>query len=263
MTSAGAAPTSRWTRPLGPRPDGEVRLFCFHHAGGSAAAFLPWTDLVDPRIELVAVQLPGRSERFAEKPIDDMDSLVGHLLDAMAPQLDRPYAMFGYSMGARVSLALTQALQAAGGPGPQLVMVGASPAPKLRSAVAGWDRSDAELVNYLFGLGGMPPEIKDHPDLLELMLPTVRADLTAVATWPYQQGRRIGCPIAAFSGRADRYASPSLMRGWATETASTFTLDEFDGDHFFVVPRVREVVAAVNQRLLAAPERGTTSTQRS
>jgi surfactin synthase thioesterase subunit len=142
-----------------------------------------------------------------------------------------------------------------------MLMVGASPAPNLRSVVAGWDRSDADLLQHLFDLGGVPPEVKYHPDLLDLMLPTVRADLTAVANWPYQEGKQIGCPIAAYSGRADCDASPDLMRGWAAETASTFTLDEFDGDHFFVVPRLREVVAAVNLRLLSTPERGTTGAQ--
>jgi surfactin synthase thioesterase subunit len=185
-----------------------------------------------------------------------MGPIVDHVFDAITPLLDRPYAMFGYSMGARVSLALAQTLRAAGRPGPRVLMVGASPAPNLRSPVPGWDRSDAELSSYLFEVGGVPPEIEDHPDLLDLMLPTVRADLTAVATWPYREGEPIDCPIVAYSGRGDRYAAPDLMRGWAAETTSTFELDEFDGDHFFVVPRVREVVAAVNRRLSPPTERG-------
>lgn len=247
----GAA--ARWIHRLSPRQDdGAVRLVCFPHAGGSANAFRAWAPLVSAEVELFAVQLPGRAERFGEAPVDRMGPLVDDLLDHVAPLLDRPFAMFGYSMGARVALALAQAMSAAGLDEPAVLAVGASPGPVLRTPVPGWDRSEEELVAGLVAAGGMPAEVLADADLLELMLPTIRADLTVVATWPYREDRKIGCPIAAFAGRADSYAPPERMAAWAAETTSRFTLTEVDGDHFFINRALPRVVAVVDGLLLRA-----------
>ncbi|HEU5331341.1 MAG TPA: thioesterase domain-containing protein [Actinocrinis sp.] len=254
--SAGTGPggaAARWIHRLSPpRDDGAVRLICFPHAGGSANAFRAWVPLVSAEVELYAVQLPGRAERFGESPIDRMGPLLDHLLDHVAPLLDRPFAMFGYSMGARVALALAQTMRAAGLDEPALLAVGASPGPCLRTAVPGWDRSEEELVAGLVAAGGMPAEVLADAELLELLLPTIRADLTVVATWPYQENRKIGCPIAAFAGSADPYASPVRMAAWAAETTSRFTLTEVDGDHFFISRALPRVVADLDGLLRRA-----------
>jgi medium-chain acyl-[acyl-carrier-protein] hydrolase len=249
VTDHGTA--TSWIHRLAGGPDSIRSLVCLHHAGGTAAAFRPWVRYLAPDTELLAVQLPGRSERFQEPAIDRMRPVVDGVLEHVAPLLDRPFALFGISMGARVGLATAQALQQAGLRNPELLIVSSSPAPMLRTPVPGWNQSDAELAAYLVGTGGVPPEVAAVREVMELMLPTVRADLTAVATWPYQAGRLLDCPIAALAGRRDPYAAPSMMRGWATETSAEFSLTAFDGGHFFVEPNLRAVVSTINTLLSA------------
>ena len=254
--SAGPEPGSgaaRWIHRLSRQQgDGAARLICFAHAGGSANTFRAWAPLVSPGVELFAVQLPGRAERFSEPPVDRMGPLLDRLLEHVAPLTDRPFAMFGYSMGARVALALAQTLREAGLAEPAVLAVGASPGPVLRTPVPGWNRGDEELVAGLVAGGGMPAAVLADAELLQLLLPTIRADLTVVATWPYQDDRKVGCPIAAFAGRADAYAPPERMAAWAAETTSRFTLTELDGDHFFIGRALPRVVAAVDGLLLQA-----------
>lgn len=252
--NADSCSRGRWYRSFVSRSDCRVRLLCFHHAGGGASAFRGWVRFLAADVDLVAIQLPGRENRFSEAPYERMSPLVTELVAATEPKLDRPFAFFGYSMGARVALALAQALHAQGMPRPQRLFVAASPGPCLNIPVPGWDQPDRELLATLVSYGGVPPAFQADQELLELLLPTVRADLTTVATWPYQAGSQLNCPVLAFAGHDDGYASPELMRAWASETASSFELRVLPGGHFFIHRRLPEVVAAVDHELALAAD---------
>lgn len=247
--SGQEAGTDRWVRRLAVRPRRRVRLICFHHAGGSAAAFRDWPPLLDESIEPVAVQLPGRENRFTERPYTDTGLLVDRLVEVLEPVLDEPFACFGHSMGARVAFAFAQRLHALGHPTPEMLLVAGSPGPALPVRVPGWDRTDEELIRYVRDGGGVPPEVLADTDLLEMMVPTIRADLTVVATWPYRPRPPLPCPIRAFAGTSDDYASPDRMRAWERETAASFALEAIPGGHFFPRDERRSLVAAINREL--------------
>jgi surfactin synthase thioesterase subunit len=256
--------TALWVRRPATRPHALLRLFCFHYAGGGASLFRRWPQWFSSEVELVALQLPGREDRFAEPPYDRMGPLVERLATVLAPHLDRPYAFFGHSMGARVCLALAQLLHRRGRPVPRMLLVAASPAPILDIPVRGWNESEEGLTRYVRSLGGTPPEVLDAPDLLALLLPTVRADLTAVATWPYQTSARLPCAVRAFAGKDDAYASPFRMRAWQAETDGSFALQVLPGGHFFIHSGAPQLVDAVRSELMScwrdpAAERGRTS----
>src|SRR6266480_1771428 len=103
----------RWFKRFG-RRDGpaDLRLWCFHHAGGSASMYRHWPRLLPPPIEPVAVQLPGRADRFGEPAFDRMAPLVDELVEVLKPLLDRPFACYGVSMGSRVAWTLSHVLRA-------------------------------------------------------------------------------------------------------------------------------------------------------
>jgi surfactin synthase thioesterase subunit len=235
--------TSPFVR-LRPSGDAGVRLFCFPYAGGGAAVFRDWPAALPPQVEPVAVRLPGRESRFAEKPYDRMEPLVAHLLEESPGWLDRPYACFGYSMGARVALALTQELRRCDLPGPAALFVGGNARPSVPTAIPGWNDTDEKLIEHLRALGGIPPEVLAEPDLLALTLPTIRADLTVIATWR-PRPEPVAAPIHAFAGTKDGYAPPDAMLAWAHQTAGTFRLTAVPGGHFFLHTEPRSVLEAV------------------
>jgi len=243
--------SGRWLRRLAVRPDRRARLLCFHHAGGSAAAFAGWPALLADDVETLAVQLPGREDRFAEPPYTAMAPLVTDLVDALAPVLAEPFACYGHSMGARVAFALARELTAQGHRGPEVLFVAGSPGPSLPVAVPGWDRTDDELVEYVRGTGGVPPAVLADRELLTTMLATIRADLTVVATWPYRPAP-LRCPVRAFAGASDGYASPERMRAWRSETESSFALKVLPGGHFFPRDEPARLLAAVSHELRGA-----------
>ncbi|MBN6050719.1 thioesterase, partial [Nonomuraea sp. RK-328] len=234
----------RWLRWLTERAGG-CRLICFHYAGGSVHAFRGLAGELHPAAELVAVQLPGREERIDEAPYERMGPLLDQLERVLAPLSDQPFVFFGYSMGARVGLALTQRLAEHSERVPEALFVAASPGPVLPIPVPGWDLPDDGLLEYLRDVGGTPAAMLADEELVRLLLPTARADLTVVATWPYVP-RPVPCSVYALAGADDPYASPERMRAWERETTGSFTCHTVAGGHFFLKSSPAEVAGLLN-----------------
>lgn len=224
---------------------GSIRLLCFHYAGGTAAMFRDWPDRLPQDVATVAVQLPGRDNRFDEPPHVHMGPLVEEVLELLDPLLDEPFAFYGHSMGARVALALSHALRKAGRPGPRALFVASSAAPALGTKVRGWDESDEGLIAYLRELGGTPQIVFERPDLLELFLPPLRADLTVVATSGAPVRPPLDVPLHVFSGVDDHEASPERMAAWQEETTGPYAFDVVPGGHFFDPAGVAHVLDVI------------------
>ncbi|MEU2385395.1 alpha/beta fold hydrolase [Streptomyces sp. NPDC012461] len=224
---AADAVAAHWT--AGTRdPDAEVRMICFAHAGGGSALFLPWRRRLAPRIDVVPVVLPGRERRIQERPHTRMADLVAELVPALQPLLDRPYVLFGHSMGAMVAYEVAQRLR----PAPGMVFVSGRRVP----GVTGERHllGDRDLLGVVNGLGGTPSALLDSPDLASLFLPALRADFQLVETYRPAHTPPLDCPLTALTGDADPEVTPAQMARWGDLTAGGFGLHVFPGDHFYL-----------------------------
>jgi medium-chain acyl-[acyl-carrier-protein] hydrolase len=166
---------SVWRSGDGPA---SVRLFCFPPAGGGASFFRDWADALPADVEVSAIQLPGRETRLRESPHARMGPLVDDLSATLRPHLDRPFAIFGHSMGALVGFELARRLHAASAPEPALVVVAGQRAPHLPLGRELWHRLPTpRLLDALRELNGIPELVLDNAELRELVLPAIRADL--------------------------------------------------------------------------------------
>lgn len=226
---------ARWFRPAGPRPEAPARLFLFPHSGGAAAAYGHWSALLPADIELLLVQLPGRHDRRTEQPFTRVEPLVQALREALEAEWDgRPFAFFGHSMGGMLAYRLTVALQRDSVPSPALLGI-SSWAPKgyLDGARELSDLPDAELAAKVADLGALPAVISASPDMLQVVLPTLRADL-AVYGDHVDDGAVVSCPVAAYGGKSDPLLVPGAMALWATRSSAFLGVHEFPGDHFYL-----------------------------
>jgi surfactin synthase thioesterase subunit len=241
---------ARWLkRPRRDEP-AAVRLFCFHHAGGAASLYRQWPQLLPSSIEPIAVQLPGRAERFGEPPYDAMNPLLDALADVLGPLLGEPYACYGLSMGARVAWALTHRLRQDQMPLPVALYLASAAAPDWEENRHNWDPRTADLVGYLRTMGGTPPEVFSAPELVESLLPTLRADLVLVDTFRMRPAVPLDVPIHAFAGADDVEGGPQRMSGWRDQTRARFDLDVVPGGHFFDAAGERHVMETVTGDLL-------------
>lgn len=223
-----------WKPRLSATP--RLRLFCFHHAGGSASGYRPWFDWVPGDVDLCPIQLPGREGRFTESPVDDPEVLLDRLHEALAPWLDRPFVLAGYSMGALLAHRLACRLRPHERAGLQRLMLGvcSSPDHALRVALDRLDRQG--LIDYLHELGGTPPEVFEHQELMDLMLPMLSADFRLVARLrAMDQGgaaHLLDCPITVLGALSDAHARPEQIAGWAAYTRGGCRQILVPGGHF-------------------------------
>ncbi len=239
----------RWFKWFGRDAPGDIRLLCFHHAGGSAAIFRKWSSKLPPWIEPVAVQLPGRADRFNEPAFDRMGPLVDELVDMLKPLLDRPFACYGVSMGSQVAWALTHALRARSMPMPHQLFLACDVAPSHHDGTQPWDGRTDGLEGYLREMGGTPPEVLAEPDLVGALLPTLRADLTVLSTHEFATKTPLDVRIRAFAGDDDPSAPPDLLDAWRAETTARFDLDVLHSGHFFDADAEQQVLETIGHDL--------------
>ncbi|MFG1372209.1 alpha/beta fold hydrolase [Xanthobacter oligotrophicus] len=211
-----------------------LRLFCLPFAGGNASAYSSWQAAIDPAIEVVPVQLPGHGGRIREAPFQTMDEMAQGLADAMVRRLDLPYAVFGHSMGALLAFETLRRLRARGALMPAALFVSARRAPHLPPSRPPLHvLSDAELIGELRALNGTPDVVLADRELLDLLLPVIRADLKAVETYRFREAQAFDCPIHAFGGVGDSIPEEDL-RAWSRHAAADFSLRMYAGDHFYL-----------------------------
>lgn len=216
--------------PFGPGGEG-LRLFCLPYAGGGASAFVGWRRTL-PGVAVAPVQYPGRETRIDEPCPTDLDCLVCDLAVALTPYLDRPYALLGYSLGAKISFALVHRLQALRLPLPQSLHVVSHRAPDAASPYPGVAHlPETEFCDHVKSYGGTPNEVFDTPELAELLLPVLRADFALVEHDVLQTP--LTCPIYAYAGNEDPVATPANMQRWQLFSSASFALRHFPGGHFF------------------------------
>lgn len=232
-----------WIQRPRPRPGALLRLFCLPHAGGGASAFRGWAEAMPAEVEVCPVKLPGREARLGEPAIPRMEPLVDELVGVTERWSDLPFAIFGHSNGALIGFELARRLRREGRPGPVHLFASGRRAPDVpasRAPVA--HLPDEPFVAELRELGGTPPEVLDHPEILPLLLPLLRADMALAETYEYREEPPLECPITAYSGLADVKVSRADAEAWGRHTRAGFTLRMFAGDHFFILAEPTLVV---------------------
>jgi surfactin synthase thioesterase subunit len=246
-------PASPWIQVLASRSRANVRLICLPFAGGSAVAFHPWGPRLDPRIELWGIQLPGRGHRLHEPPCASIDQIVSLLADQLRDHADLPFALFGHSLGALVAFELARELRRRGGAQPVQLFVSGRVAPRELSPSPLLHRlNDADLIGALADLNGIPEVVLSDRALMATVLPAFRADFNALGRWSYRAERPLDVPIRAYGGWSDPCAPAVRLGSWRLETSGHFSLELFEGDHFYFRREPAGLLASVGQALLAA-----------
>lgn len=218
-----------------PNPAARLRLFCFPYAGAGAGAYRDWHTFLPRDIEIAAVQLPGREWRIQEAPLADMPLLAQDALRSIMPYLDdKPFALLGTSMGGTLIFELARLLRAAGKPQPQCLMPLAIGAPHLPEIKLFHNLPDAELLQEIRNFGVLTDEVTAHPELLELLLPILRADCTAHETYKYKEEPPFDFPIWVYGGFGDELVTRERLDAWAIHTTATCRVHMLPGGHLFV-----------------------------
>jgi medium-chain acyl-[acyl-carrier-protein] hydrolase len=227
--------TSLWFNGQNTNPGALLRLFCFPYAGGGSLIYRQWTRRLPSTIEVVRAQLPGREGRLKEPPFTRLELLITELVEAIRPLLDKPFAFFGHSMGGLISFELARRVQKEYGVLPAHLFLSAYPAPHVPDAFSViYDLPEPEFLEEVRRLNGTPNEVLEHPELMRLVLPLIRADFELCQTYDYAPGPPLYCPLSIFGGLEDKEAGHEKLEAWRQYTTGPFMLHMLPGDHFFV-----------------------------
>jgi surfactin synthase thioesterase subunit len=238
-----------WLNFLPADSETEMRLFCFPYAGGGASIFRSWAAALSPQIEVCAIQYPGRETRSNEPCVQNITQIAEAFGLAMLPFLDKPFALFGHSMGALVSFEVARFLSLTNGPLPEHVFFSASGAPHIQEPNPIHHLSEVEFTRALVRLNGIPTEVLKSVEMLKYMLPILRADFAACETYRYREGAPLRCPMSIFGGDHDSRVDRGRLGAWSDHADGYFSLVMFPADHFFLRTCQTALLNAINHEL--------------
>lgn len=209
-------------------------LVCCHHAGGGASQFRAWQERLAPDTAVLALQLPGRQNRWGEPFLPSVDEIVAEACEALAPRLDRPFTVFGHSMGGIVGYELVRRLGAVHGQWPERLVVSAARPPHHRRTevdLGGFD--DAQVLGYFVANGSLPHWVLDDADVQQLVLPPLRGDFVVCDEYRHRPGPPVPCPITVCGGTDDPDVTPADLAGWREYTCGGCEQRMFPGGHLY------------------------------
>ena len=231
LPAAGA-----WLAWPSERPDAHRRLFCFPYAGAGASVYRAWSSHVPATLEIFAMQPSGREGRWREEPLARVEDMVEAAVGALQVHVERPFALFGHSLGALVAFEVARSLAARKQALPLHLFVSGQSAPHLpkRQVPIAHLPREAFVAEVRRRYDGIPEEVLRTPELMDLLVPGLRADMSAFEGYTYVPGPPVGCPVTAYGGSEDPDATRAEIRSWQVHTEVAFRDMIFPGNHFFV-----------------------------
>lgn len=238
---------SPWIAYHQPKENAKMRLFCFHHLGGSASAFRDWSSTFPKDIEVFPIQLPGREERSDEEFITTFPPLVEALAQALFPYLQKPFALFGHSMGALISFELARHARQQFGLSPVHLFSSGLWAPhtRIQQFPSQPISSEKPLPKFI----QLPEQLKNDLGFMAVFQKIFQADAQLLQSYSYQEKEILPCPISAYGGENDSVVSVEKLQEWHKHTNQSFNSRIFPGEHLFITEHTEAIVNAISQDL--------------
>ncbi len=233
----------RWLIPLTPSRSGGVRVVLFPYAGAGASIYRSWSKFFDAQHECFAIQPPGRETRFAEDLLINVSDYAKHASQAIQHlPADRPLILFGHSLGALAAYETAVALLQAGRSIASLVVSGRQDpdSPSKREPISHLD--DKEFVRQMATYNGTPAQVLENAELLELLLPMIKADFSMSEKYAGRAGATLDCPVLALGSTQDDWLDPESVDRWRAVTSGEFQTKWFEGDHFYLNQHTQKLV---------------------
>lgn len=240
---------SRWVFKKSGNPGAEVRLICFHYAGGNASWYDKWEEKCKGAFELMAIQLPMRGARFEEKMPETMEELAEWFIRDCRRLFDKPFILFGHSMGALLAYETAYQLKRDMDISPQMLVISACEAPFEaeieRNDYSARTAPDDKLLEVLENYGQTNSELLEYPEFLEYYLPIVRQDFCICERYSRIPDIRLKCRLMVLRGTDDISVSDSSCDRWKDYTESSVQQYKFSGGHFYAEDHIEELMELI------------------
>ncbi len=237
-----------WFLEYKKNPNAAIRLFCFHHSGGGASAYHPWMEHLSSNIELIAIQLPGRENRFTEPLANNLTEITNQLSEEFRFYNDKPFFVFGHSLGGLLSFEFIKSIYQHYAVYPRHMIVSATKAPHLPFRMKHLSQlDDKTLKEELKVYNGIDERILNNDELLDLFLPIIKNDFSISESYLCTDSSPLPCDILALSGTHDQTVTEEEILGWSAYTIGKFEHLSFQGEHFFIKEHQKSILEIITQ----------------
>ncbi|EPR07697.1 thioesterase II family protein [Ruminiclostridium papyrosolvens] len=229
-----------------------TKLFCIPYSGASAMVYSKWTKLINKEIKVIPLELAGRGRRFGDKFYRDIDQAAEDLSNTIINEAkDDDYAIFGHSMGARVTYEVYYRLKEKGFKEPVKIFFSGSKAPQLPpDEIKRYQLPDNQFKQVVLQYGGNSEDVFKNKELCDLFIPILRADFRIYEEYKFVPGReKIKTDVVVYYGRSDSSITYDNMTAWQEVAGSGIKLVAFDGSHFYLNEDVNGITASINKEL--------------
>lgn len=234
-----------------------LRLFCFPYGGSGGSIFRQWQENMPEGVEICPVQLPGRENRIDEPLFTELSHLIEVVVENLRSYFDVPFALFGHSMGGVIAFELARYLSHNQVGNPVHIFVSAA-APlhiikeHIRKGPLAHQLPEEEFAGLIRSVGILPEIVQQSDELMEIIQPILRADLTLIETLPSSgdEDSPLPIPLTAFGGTEDDFVTPEMVDEWSRYTSNTFTRTMIPGDHYFINSEQLTLLQSIRQTLL-------------
>jgi surfactin synthase thioesterase subunit len=228
----------------------QMTLFCFPYAGGNLYSYREMTRTAPKEIKIVPLEYPGRFTRQNETLLLDINDITADCIKQIKRDLREPYALYGHSMGSIVAYLVTQQTLIQGLPSPIHLFVSGTAGPSsLTRTATKHDLPRQDFFDSVRKIGGSSEEIFEDEMLLDFIESYMRADFKAIEEYKYQASPPLNIPISAFIGKDEDISLEEAYK-WRDETVDKFQLRLFEGNHFFIFSKGKEMMKIIYSSLL-------------
>jgi medium-chain acyl-[acyl-carrier-protein] hydrolase len=220
-----------------------ITLFLLPFAGGSSYSYKEFAKYESDKLKLSPLELPGRGKRIRESLKTNVHELVDDIFAQICTKLDKPYMIYGHSMGTLLTYLLTKKIIKHGLNPPLWLFLTGSVGPSvIENRKTKYHQLPAsEFMDRVKLLGGLPDEILSHPELLDFYLPILRADFEVVETYQYRPTVPFDIPMDVTIGTEDE-ATFEEAEMWQLETIEPLRLKQYKGNHFFIYQHIDKIM---------------------
>ncbi len=241
---------SKWVNCPKPVAKPKLRLICFPPAGSGTIIYHKWAACLPPNVEMWNMRLPGRESRLRDPLFYRLPPLIESIAETLIPHLDVPYLLFGHSLGSLISFELTRYIRGPGSPMPLHLILSGHRAPHRPPLMPPIHQAgDEQFLTQVKAMGGTPDAVFENEEIVELMLPPLRADFTVCENYRFLEDKPLDIPINVFGSDQDCHAHEADILAWEQHTTGTFKSKMFHGNHFYFQNDPEPLLSSINQSL--------------
>lgn len=231
----------------------KFRIVCFPYSGANGHIFKKWPEKLAPDFEVITFELPGHGTKIKEEPYDSATDVAQRLASEIEVLSDKPLVFVGHSGGAILAFETCRVLFEKGIRVHRLFTL-ASRAPHVDlKEEPRYFLPTEQFLARVNEYGGLSDEFLKNTDLLDIMVPVMRADEKLAETYKYE-GRRdhFDFPITVYGGDQDRIDHNDLKE-WSEINNIDFEFELFPGGHFFLKDCEDDVLVSIIESVASTP----------